>query len=182
MEAVTTDPKGEVCHEFGVQHVSSRLPQTVSMDFAWYLTGFVDGEGCFSVSFNRREKLDIGIEVRPSFSIGQNRRSLKALEQAASYFGCGSIRFSRRDSTYRYEVRSIYDIERCVIPHFQRYPLQTSKLNDFATFVWICDQISVGGHLKKDSLPTIIDRAYTMNESGKRSYTKQELLKIIEAR
>jgi hypothetical protein len=36
----------------------------------WYVTGLVDGEGCFSVSFTLRKRLKIGIETRPSFSIG----------------------------------------------------------------------------------------------------------------
>ncbi len=165
-----------------VQHVGSHLQKTMSTEFAWYLTGFVDGEGCFSVSFNKRHKLKTGIEVRPSFSIGQNKRSLPVLERAKSYFGCGAIRFSRYDQTYKYEIRSIGEIRKCIIPHFKKYPLQTSKLNDFATFSWICDEIAASRHLNRDNLAAIIDRAYTMNESGKRKYTKAELLKIIEVR
>ena len=43
--------------------------------FAYWLTGFTDGEGCFSVSFNKRDRLKLGIEVRPSFSIGQSGRT-----------------------------------------------------------------------------------------------------------
>jgi len=165
-----------------VQDVGSRLQPTMSTEFAWYLTGFVDGEGCFSISFTKREKLKTGVEIRPSFSIGQNKRSLPVLERAKLYFGCGAIRFSRRDQTYKYETRSIGEIRKRIIPHFQKYPLQTNKLRDFATFAWICDEIAASRHLNKDNLAAIIDRAYTMNESGKRKYTKEELLKIIEAR
>jgi hypothetical protein len=165
-----------------VQYVGSRLQETMSMEFAWYLTGFVDGEDCFSISFTKREKLKTGIEVRPSFSIGQNKRSLPVLERAKAYFGCGAIRFSRRDQMYKYETRSIGEIRKRIIPHFKKYPLQTSKLNDFATFAWICDEIAASRHLNRGSLAVIIDRAYTMNESGKRRYTKEQLLKIIEAR
>jgi hypothetical protein len=165
-----------------VQDVGSRLQETISTEFAWYVTGFVDGEGCFSISFNKREKLKTGIEIRPSFSIGQNKRSLPVLERVKLYFGCGAIRFSRHDQTYKYEIRSIGDIRKRIIPHFQKYPLQTNKLQDFATFTWICDEIAASRHLNKESLLAIIDRAYTMNESGKRRYTKEELLKIIEAR
>jgi hypothetical protein len=167
-----------------VQHVGSRLLETskLSMDFAWYITGFVDGEGCFCISFTKRDKLKTGIEVRPSFSIGQNKRSLPVLERTQSYFGCGSIRFSRRDQTYKYEIRSLDEIRKRILPHFKKYPLQTRKLEDFATFSWICDEIAASRHLNKSGLVAIIDRAYTMNESGKRKYTKQELLKIVKAR
>ncbi len=165
-----------------VQDVGSRLQQTMSTELSWYITGFVDGEGCFSISFNKREKMKTGIEIRPSFSIGQSRKSLPVLEKARDYFGCGAIRFSRRDQTYKYETRSISEIRKRIIPHFKKYPLQTFKSNDFATFTWICDEIAASRHLNKDNLKAIIESAYTMNESGKRRYTKDELLKIIEAR
>lgn len=165
-----------------VQHVGSRLLKTASMEFEWYVTGFVDGEGCFSISFTIRSKLKSGIEVRPSFSIGQNRRSLPVLERIHAYFGCGAIRFSRHDQTFKYETRSIGEIRKRIIPHFQKYPLQTNKLHDFATFAWICDEIAASRHLNKDTLVAIIDRAYTMNECGKRKYTKEELLKIVGTR
>lgn len=166
--------------EQNVQDVGSHLLKTLSTEsFRWYVTGFVDGEGCFSVSFTQRAKLKTGIEVRPSFAIGQNKRSLPVLERIHAYFGCGAIRFSRYDQLYKYEVRSIKDLRERIIPHFQRYPLQTSKLQDFATFSWICDEIAASRHLNEDSLAMLIDRAYTMNESGKRKYTREQLLKMM---
>lgn len=165
-----------------VQYVGSRLQKTMFMDFAWYLTGFVDGEGCFSISFTKRKKLKTGIEIRPSFSIGQNRRNLQMLERTKEYFGCGAIRYSRQDQIYKYETRSIGEIRKRIIPHFKKYPLQTSKFSDFTTFSWICNEIAASKHLIRDGLVGIIERAYTMNESGKRKYTKAELLKTIEVR
>ena len=165
-----------------VQHVGSRLTRTNTKEFAWYITGFVDGEGCFSISFNKREKLVSGIEIRPSFSIGQNKKSLEVLQKIHSYFGCGAIRFSKSDQTYKYEVRSIKDIQTKIIPHFKKYPLQTAKLYDFDRFEQICELISQSKHLNKICLEQIIDSAYKMNESGKRKYTKYDLLKIFEAR
>lgn len=165
-----------------VQHVGSRLLKTNSMELAWYITGFVDGEGCFLVSFNKREKLKSGIEIRPSFSISQNKKGLEVLRMVNTYFGCGAIRFSKSDQTYKYEVRSIKDLQTKVIPHFKKYPLQTIKFNDFTKFEHICNLISQSRHLNKGYLVEIIDMAYTMNESGNRKYTRQNLLKIFEAR
>ena len=37
-----------------------------------YISGYVDGEGCFSVSFSKREKFLVGWETKPSFSVSQN--------------------------------------------------------------------------------------------------------------
>ena len=179
--AVTTDPKGEVHMKKNVQNVGSCPNKKTSMEGS-YITGFVDGEGCFMISFNKREKLVTGIEVRPSFSIGQNKRNLKILELIRDYFGCGAIRFSKKDQCYKYEVRSIGDLRKKIIPHFQKYPLKTDKKNDFQIFSCICDLVASSKHLNKEYLEEIIEKAYQMNESGKRKYKKDVLLRIVRTR
>lgn len=149
------------------------------MDLASYITGFVDGEGCFCVSFNYRAKFATKVEVRPSFSISQNRLSLSALQKVQKFFGCGSIRFSGRDRTYKFEVRSINDLIQFIIPHFIRFPLITAKKNDFDKFVKICEYIHKNWHLNRDYLLQIIEWAYQMNLSGKKKYPKEFLLKLL---
>ncbi len=164
--------------EHNVQYVGSR-PIKGSKDFSWYVTGFTDGEGCFSISFNKRQKLKTGIEVRPSFSIAQNKRSLEILKDIHKYFGCGAIRFSKKDQVYKYEVRSIKDLRKVIIPHFKKYPLKTSKAQDFKIFEEVCDLISKSYHLNPSYLDKIIKISYQMNESGLRRSTQEELLKIL---
>ena len=161
-----------------VQYVGSRHKKEFT-DFSWYITGFVDGEGCFSVSFNRREKLKTGIEVRPSFSVAQNKRSLQVLKDIHAYFGCGAIRFSKRDQMYKYEVRSIGDLITRIIPHFQKYPLRTTKAQDFEIFARACLLINQSKHLNVEYLTEIINESYLMNVSGLRRNTKEELLRIL---
>jgi hypothetical protein len=78
----------------------------------WYVTGLCEGEGCFHVSFTLRKRLKVGIETRPSFSLSLNQRDLHLLQSVQKYFGCGGIRYSRADRTYKYEVRSIRDLMR----------------------------------------------------------------------
>ena len=164
------------------QHVGSHSKKTTFMDLPSYITGFTDGEGCFSISFNKREKLKTGIEIRPSFSIGQNKKNLGILKQIHAYFGCGAIRFSKSDQTYKYEVRSIKDIRSKIIPHFEKYPLLTNKKTDFEIFKQICDYIATSKHLNKKYLEEIVIMAYMMNESGKRKYTKEDILRIVGMR
>src|SRR3989338_2754344 len=119
------------------------------IDFPSYITGFVDGEGSFLVSFSKREKMQTGIEVRPSFTVSQHRRSLKVVEKVQKYFGVGGIRLNKRDNCYKYEVRSISDLMSKVIPHFKSYPLQSSKENDFQKFSVICEMVHSNHHLNE---------------------------------
>lgn len=149
------------------------------MDFNSYITGFTDGEGTFSVSFNYRAKLKTKIEVRPGFSISQHKRSRKILDMIRNHFNCGGIRFSARDQNYKYEVRNINDLVNKIIPHFKKFPLLTSKKNDFLFFEDICQMVNKSYHLNSGYLSDIIDKAYQMNPGGKRRYTKKELLRFM---
>ncbi len=146
------------------------------MDINSYVTGLTDGEGCFCVSFNLRNKLNTNIEVRPSFSISLNKKDLSLLQKIFKIFGCGAIRQSARDRCYKYEVRNIKDLNRSIIPHFKKYPLQGAKASDFDGFVKVCEMIKANLHRSKRHLPELIEIAYSIN-CGKRKYSKEELLK-----
>ncbi len=145
----------------------------------WFVTGLTDGEGCFSISFTLRKRVKIGIETRPSFSISLNRRDLDLIKAVHAYFKCGSIRYSKNDRTYKFEVRSIQDLIKRIIPHYKKYPLQSSKASDFARFEEICAKVHANLHLSRDNLQQIIESACLMNPSGKRKYTKDDLLKVL---
>ena len=152
-----------------------------AMEFSFesYITGFVDGDGTFSVSFNERSGLKTGVEVRPSFSISQNKRSFDVLEQIRLYFQCGGIRFSKADQCYKYEVRSVRELVEKIIPHFDCYPLRTSKREDFERFKVICLSMRRNLHLNDAHLRQMIKSAFQMNPSGKRRVDQDRLLKRI---
>jgi hypothetical protein len=50
-----------------------------------YISGYADGEGCFTVSISPRAKLLVGWEVRPSFSVGQNGDRAEVLHVIQAY-------------------------------------------------------------------------------------------------
>ena len=74
----------------------------VSREFlSAYISGYADGEGCFTVSIAPRATLAVGWEVRPSFSVSQNGDRAEVLHALKAYFGCGSIRPDRSDKTLK---------------------------------------------------------------------------------
>jgi hypothetical protein len=92
-----------------------------------YISGYVDGEGCFTVSIAPRASLLTGWEVRPSLSVSQNGDRAEVLYAIQAYFGCGRIRPDRSDKTLKWETRRLEELLGRVIPHFERYPLLSRK-------------------------------------------------------
>ena len=144
-----------------------------------WVVGFVDGEGCFSVSFNKKPKLKTGIEVRPSFSISQKSNSKDCIAAFVEYFDCGAIRYSKSDGTWKYETRNLAEIIKKIIPFFIKYPLKTYKKNDFRLFCEICFLIQQNQHLNFIGLEQILKKAYQMNEAGRRKATLDEFLALL---
>ncbi len=95
------------------------------------------------------------------------------------FFKCGGIRLSRKDNTYKFEVRSIKDLVMKVIPQFERYPLQGKKRQDYELFHEVCKLVYSSKHLHHEGLQKIIELAYQMNPSGKRKYRKEDLLRVL---
>lgn len=140
------------------------------MDLRAYFAGFVDGEGCFTVSFSPRSKLLVGWEVRPSFSVSQNADRSEVLLLMQEYFGCGTIRPDRGDRTVKYEVRSLDDLVERIIPFFEANPLLSSKQRDFERFAEVCKLLRERAHRTEPGLRAIVSLAMAMNVSGKRKF------------
>jgi hypothetical protein len=118
----------------------------------------------------------MGWEVRPSFSVSQNADRAEVLSAIRAYFECGGFRPDRSDKTLKYEVRNLGSLLSKVIPHFERYPLMSSKRRDFETFATICRLLEGRRHLSRDGLREIATLAVTMNPSGKRRFQLAELI------
>jgi hypothetical protein len=141
-----------------------------------YISGYVDGEGCFTVSISLRAKLRLGWEVRPSFSVSQNGDRAEVLHVIQAYFGCGSIRADRSDKTLKWETRRVDDLVERVIPHFELFPLLSGKRLDFERFASVCRLAASGAHRSRDGLATIVELARDMNPSGRRRYDVEAIL------
>ena len=188
-DPVTTDPKGEAgrgaarrpegstCNTPALITTRAAYGARVPLD-PWFVSGLSESEGCFCVSFAVRAKLRTGLEVRPSFSLSLNEKDLELVRDLQTFFGCGWIRESKSDRTFKYEARSIDDLIEFVVPHFERYPLRGAKARCFGAFKSVCRMIEQGDHLRRDGLREIIDIAYEMN-LGKRRLARDDLLRAL---
>ena len=135
----------------------------------WWVVGFVDGEGCFSVSIHRNElaRPTGGWHIQPTFQVSQHRDHVGILEALRSFFGCGYVRDKGAGSSVMvYAVHSTKDLVNKVLPFFEKHPLRV-KLGDFTRFAQITRSIRDRRHHRPGEFERIVRLAYSMNARGK---------------
>jgi hypothetical protein len=95
-----------------------------------YVTGFTDAEGCFSINTTTTatDKLKVGLQ----YKVTQLTSSEEVLHDLVDYFKTGKVHIDNRSTgTLKYQVQDLVSIRERILPHFQEYPLQTSKALDY---------------------------------------------------
>ncbi len=146
----------------------------------WWIVGFVDGEGCFSVSIHHNPtnaRRNGGWQLTPTFHLYQHEKERELLARVASFFGCGRI-YSKgpKSRVLAYTVSSMQELESRIIPFFEEHrPL--IKGPDFKLFAEITRSMRRKEHLRPDGFNRVVTLAYAMNANGKqRSRPIEEVL------
>ena len=103
-----------------------------------YLSGFVDGEGCFYVGFGKREDLPLKWQIITEFHLSQNPGGKNVLEEFSRRLGCGYLKpnhpGSSKDKSWVLIVKDRKNLKEKLIPFFKKYPLHTSKRVELSIF------------------------------------------------
>jgi hypothetical protein len=151
-----------------------------------WITGFVDGEGCFSINFIRqpdrcnRKGYRTGFQVAHEFAVTQGAKSVSSLHMLMQFFGVGAVYINKRydnhkEHMYRYCVRRRSDLFQTIIPFFRQYRLRTSKRGDFLKFAECLRMVETNAHLTASGLIKIVEIAETMNHCKPRT----EIIRIL---
>jgi hypothetical protein len=133
----------------------------MKLDPGW-VTGFVDGEGCFHVGINAHSDMTAGYQVLPEFTVVQHARDAQLLHALKAFFGCGVVRTNHGDRL-AYRVRSQEHLLERILPFFDKHPLRSKKHVDFLKFRDVLLMMQKGEHLKSDGLERIREIASKMN-------------------
>src|SRR5436309_13784951 len=117
----------------------------------YYITGFVDGEGCFLINVHRRLDCKLGYYVSLAFKIKLHTRDLIILNKIKDFFNQKGTVIQRKDGYSEYIVTSIKDIE-CIIHHFDKYFLVTQKSSDNMLFKQVYELVKSKEHLTIEGL------------------------------
>jgi hypothetical protein len=145
-----------------------------------YIAGFVDGEGCFSVSIHPHPTVRYGTRwlVAPCFQVYQLRSNVRILERIQTHFAVGRIaQKGPNSSVMTYSVYRRSDLESVIIPFFDANPLVSEKYDDFQKFRRIVLAMQLKEHRTEAGFREIVEVAFSMNQRGKqRRYRLEEVL------
>jgi LAGLIDADG endonuclease len=146
-----------------------------------YISGYVDGEGSFSVVVNRNPTCRLGYQLVPEFHVSQNGDRAQVLNLIQERLGgCGYIkRNGLRDRALVYVVRRRADLLTEVIPFFESSPLLSAKQAEFEKFSMIVKAMALGHHRTRAGFRELLEIAISMNGNGRSR--KHRWLEVIDS-
>jgi hypothetical protein len=114
-----------------------------------WVSGFIDGEGCFTASLFLDKDMTWGLQAQAEFNVVQNNVDKTLLEAIKIYFDNKGAVYSRPNDMSVYAVRKIIDLKQTIIPNFERYPLISNKGQELITFNHFLDEFSSRKHIGK---------------------------------
>lgn len=143
-----------------------------------WVSGFVDGEGCFYVGINEHPEMTAGYQVLPEFRVVQHSRDIQVLYGLKSFFKCGVVR-NNHDERFELRIRKL-DCLLKIVEFFEKHPLKTKKNVDFKKFARIVRWMNEGKHLQTEGLIQIVEVAMQMNREEK--FNAENILRELKAR
>jgi hypothetical protein len=141
-----------------------------------YVSGFIDGEGSFSISIGRNKTTRRGYEVRPEFEIELRADDQEILERILITIGVGRI----YDLSYerygwyphsKYKITSIVDMDKYLFPFLDKYPLQAKKAKSYKLFKQIIKMMLKKEHLSDNGFNKIVKIRDEIRKLGKKAKT-----------
>ncbi|MCI0559809.1 MAG: LAGLIDADG family homing endonuclease [Nitrososphaera sp.] len=144
-----------------------------------YLAGFIDGEGCFSISIHPNPNAKWGWLIDPDFTINQHHQSLELLESIQKFFGCGKIyeKSPNKSNVLTFTVYGRRTIFEKIIPFLDTHPIISNKRHDYSKFRDIILRMTNKEHHTLEGFQNIVRIAFSMNAQGRqRKYKLEEVL------
>jgi len=133
----------------------------------WFLTGFTDAEGCFTLSVGlcpRNKKMKVGWAVQAIFQIELSQIDLDLLKRIKSLLGVGNLleRNINGQQSIKYRIQSVKDLK-VTLDHFDKYRLISQKRADYELFKQAIRLMEQKEHLTEAGLAKIVALKASMN-------------------
>jgi len=154
--------KNKQLYSSAVSEKMTISPQSSAPLKPWFITGFVDAEGSFTVSVLKSSSTRTGWQVGARFKLTTHIKDLSLLNDIQTYFGgVGKIVIFKDTCTFR--VDSLKQISSVIILHFDKYLPVTQKLGDYLLFKDIVSMMNNKEHLTLQGLNKILSLKASLN-------------------
>lgn len=153
------------------------VASTIKPSIAWYISGFVDGEGSFNISFRKKADYKVGWQPILSFNVSQRERTILALMK--QHFKCGIIK-QRKDGLFSYDVTNPTALALTIVPFFEKYNfLSQTKKKNFRIFKQAVHLMAQKQHLSQSGLESLVELREQINVGAGRTrkYSKKDVLR-----
>ena len=138
------------------------LPESALTLHPQWVSGFVSGDGSFTVSIRESKVNKAGSHVVIIFIITQHNRDELLLKSLVKIFECGHIYFYKDYIEFR--CQSFKDNYEKILPFFTKYPILGVKSQDFKDWAKVAEMMKTKGHLTKEGLDLIRQIRAGMNK------------------
>ena len=98
----------------------------------WFVTGFYDAESCFNITVSKSSSCNLGFRVQMRLIIELHTKDIHLLYKIQSFFkGISVVSKHNTRNSVRYSIVKFNDLFNIIVPHFVKYPLQSSKKHNF---------------------------------------------------
>lgn len=129
----------------------------------YWMVGFTEGEGCFSIKITKSSTTKTGWQVQLRYNITQHSIDKVFMNSLVKFWGCGKVFLRFRENKVDFQILKLKDLSEIVIPFFKNMPLQGAKSNDFADFCKAVEIMKVKGHLTNEGLDQLRKLKMGMN-------------------
>jgi hypothetical protein len=145
-----------------------RIPEKTG----FYLTGFADAAGSFSVFFYKKKDDSMPWQILLCFKVLWCDKVMLALFKR--YLKCGTLRSG--DDIWHYEVNNFNAIQENIIPFFRKFGfLSAKKKKEFSKFRQLTKLLQNGEHLTKEGLKKVLKLRAELNEDCVEKYSDSEI-------
>ncbi len=129
----------------------------------YWVAGFASGEGCFDCVVRKSSTVKVGYQVAVRFTIIQHYRDTLLITSLINHFGCGVVRVDPKNPMVTFTVSGFDEIINIIIPYFDKYAIQGSKLADYLDFRKVAFLMKDKIHLTASGLDEILKIKAKMN-------------------
>ena len=133
----------------------------------YWVSGFIAGDGRFSIYVRSAKDYTLGEKVYCRFYITQHSMDQELMYLFIKFFGCGVLNVRSTSPRCDYIVQDISSLFKFIVTHFDTYPLLTIKQKDYLCFRECINILVFKQHLTLEGLNRIKALNLQMNNNRK---------------